>query len=50
MKITDIYQIGNKIGSGAFGSVYQIYHKKLGLTRALKIFKKEEGNNNNSSE
>ncbi len=40
--ITRDYSFGNKLGNGSFGSVRIATHKSSGQTRAIKIIKKEE--------
>ena len=37
---SDIYQFGQKLGEGSFGSVYIIKHKQTGDLRAVKVIRK----------
>ncbi len=39
--ITEVYDIGDKIGQGGYGKVYKAIHKESGLTRAIKKIKKK---------
>lgn len=38
----DYYDIESKLGSGSYGTVFKVKHKKLNLTRAIKVIKKED--------
>ena len=40
--ITNDYTFGKNLGSGSFGTVRQVLHKPTGQTRAVKILKKSE--------
>ena len=53
-KLEDHYEFVEKIGSGSYGFVYKVIHKKTGIIRAMKAIKKDSimesstGNKNNS--
>lgn len=40
----EIYQFGNQLGKGSYGSVFVAKHKQTGALRAVKIIKKSQGN------
>jgi serine/threonine protein kinase len=44
------YEIGEEIGSGSFGKVFKIKHKKFQENRALKVVNKVEKENYTSFE
>ena len=44
--ITDFYTLSNPLGSGSFGTVRKGVHKTSGLTRAIKVLKKADQDEN----
>ena len=44
----EIYQFGNQLGKGSYGSVFVAKHKQTGALRAVKIIKKSQGSNKSS--
>ena len=42
INITSEYTIGQNLGTGSFGTVRKAVHKKTNQTRAIKILKKSE--------
>jgi calcium-dependent protein kinase len=44
--ITSEYSIGNSLGEGSFGTVRKAVHKLTGQTRAIKVLKKNEQDEN----
>lgn len=44
------YEIRQKIGSGSYGTVYKVIHKRTGVLRAMKVIKKKYVNSDNFSE
>ena len=40
--IADVYEIGEPIGNGAFGTVYMAEHKDTKIVRAVKVIEKRD--------
>jgi len=45
LKISDRFQVKQKLGQGTFSFIYQAFDKKLGRDMALKVEKKDKNKN-----